>query len=295
MAVPVPLCPGGASRTGRPAVLAAAFDGRGPDDDALDRLAGLAAQAGVALANARVLSELRQEGEERRGLSAALLLAQEGERRRVAEDLHDGPVQELVGLALGLDVLAAQVAEASPGLAGDVDRAAAAARDAVRALREAIFDLHPMALEELGLTAAARALVERLTLRGIAVTLDLAAAERLGEADRTIAFRTLQEAVANVVRHSGAGRVDIRARIEADAVVLEVRDDGRGFDADRPGAGIRAGHLGIPGSRERAALVGGRVEVESAPGRGALVRLVLPGRAGGADQAGGGSSRVSAA
>ena len=251
---------------------------RGPafDEDDLERLRGLADQASVALANARLLSDLRSEQETRRTLAAAIVLAQEHERRRVAEGLHDGPVQELVGVGLMLDALSSQLEGDAPEAAVDVDRAAAAAREAVRGLRRAIADLHPMSLEELGFAAATRSLVERLEWRGVQVDLDVAAADTLSETHRTVAFRIVQEAVANILNHADPTRVSITAHSRGGDVVVEVRDDGRGFDPGLPRPGVAEGHLGIAAIEERAALAGGALTIESAEGRGTTLRLVLP-------------------
>jgi signal transduction histidine kinase len=214
--------------------------------------------------------------DERRSLAAAIVLAQEQERRRVAEELHDGPVQELVGLGLTLDALSAELRADAPAAAAGVARAAASARDSVRALRRAIFDLHPMALEELGFAAATRALVQRLEWRGARVSLDLAAADGLSETDRTVAFRVVQEAIANVARHAEPARVAITARERGDRIVIEVTDDGRGFDPSRARPRIEGGHLGLAAMSERAALAGGEVVISSEPGRGTTIRLALP-------------------
>lgn len=245
-------------------------------DADLERLRGLADQASVALANGRLLSGLRREQAERRSLAAAIVLAQESERRRVAEDIHDGPVQELVGVGLMLDALSSGLSSAPPETVADVNRAAAAAREAVRALRRAIADLHPMSLEELGFSAAVRSLVERIEWRGAAVELDLKAADGLSETHRTLAFRIVQEAVANIVRHADPRVVTISARRAGDRVEVEVRDDGRGFDPDDARPGAAEGHLGLAAATERAALAGGRLTVSSAPGAGTRLLLSLP-------------------
>jgi signal transduction histidine kinase len=246
------------------------------DDDDLERLRGLADQAAVAMANARLLTDLRGEQQTRRTLAAAIVLAQEQERRRVAESLHDGPVQELVGVGLMLDALSNDLGAESPTAAADVDRAAAAAREAVRALRRAMADLHPLALEELGFAAATRSLVERLEWRGVELSLDLDDADALSETQRAVAFRIVQEAVANIWRHADPTRVGISARAQEGAVVIEVTDDGRGFDPDSPRPGVAEGHLGLAAVEERAALAGGELTILSAEGRGTTIRLVLP-------------------
>jgi signal transduction histidine kinase len=294
-AVAIPAADGDPSRPAGVIALARRRDEPFDDDD-LERLGGLADQAAVALVNARLLADLRREQEERRSLAAALVLAQEHERRRVAEDLHDGPVQELVGLGLMLDALASDLEGESPAASGEVSRAAASARDSVRALRRAIFDLHPMALEELGFAAATRALVQRLEWRGIEVELDLRAAEGLSETHRTVAFRIVQEAIANVLRHADPRRVDIAAAREEGNLVITVADDGRGFDPARERPRIDEGHLGLAATRERAALVGGSVTIASAEGRGTTITLRLPARRAGESQAPeGAESRPSAA
>jgi signal transduction histidine kinase len=274
VAVPVPSADGRDQAIGAIA-LARAFDDPFDADD-VERLGGLADQAAVALANSRLLADLRREQDERRALAAALVLAQEEERRRVAEDLHDGPVQELTGLGLMLDALARELGGDTPAAAVDVSRAAASARESVRALRRAIFDLHPMALEELGFAAATRALVQRLEWRGVEVSLDLAAVDVLSDTQRTVAFRIVQEAVANIVRHADPATVTIGARLEAEHLVLEVNDDGRGFDPELDILRIDDGHLGLAAVQERAALIGGQVDIDSVEGGGTTLRLVLP-------------------
>lgn len=245
-------------------------------DDDLGRLTGLAHQAAVALENARLVSRLRREQGERQTLASEIVRAQEEERQRVAEDIHDGPVQELVGVSLLLDALATDLRTAAPPMVDQVSRAAASARDAVRALRRAIFDLHPMSLQELGFTAATRTLVQRLEWQGVRVELDVGAADALSAPLRTVAFRTCQEAIANVLRHAEPNTVSVRAvQVDTD-VVLEVVDDGRGFDPDQPTEGIGKGHLGLRAMRERVSLVDGDLQVISAEGGGTTVRLTLP-------------------
>jgi signal transduction histidine kinase len=150
-----------------------------------------------------------------------------------------------------------------------------------------------MALEELGFAAATRTLVQRLEWRGARVNLDLSAADGLSSTHRTVAFRVVQEAIANVARHAEPTAVSIAARREDGHIVIEVVDDGRGFDADGAHSRIESGHLGLAAMSERAALAGGEVTVTSAPGRGTSIRLMLPAGPAGADQAEG--RRLSAA
>jgi signal transduction histidine kinase len=239
-------------------------------------LRDLAEHASVALANGRLATGLREEQARQRSLAASIVLAQESERRRVAEDLHDGPVQELVGVGLMLDALSDALDDGAPEIVADVNRAAAAAREAVRALRRAISDLHPMALEELGFAAAVRSLVARIEWQGARVELDLAAADRLSETHRTLAFRIVQEAVANIVRHAEPHLVTIIATEREGSVALVIRDDGLGFDPDGDRPGVGEGHLGLAAAQERATLAGGELLVVSSRGAGTVLTLTLP-------------------
>lgn len=191
-------------------------------------------------------------------LSARLLSAREEERRRISRRLHD---------ELGQTLAAARWALASGDLT-EAERLLAAAVEGVRSLAR---DLRPPLLDELGLGPALRNLVERFSAAtGVEVRADLPEG-RFPERIETAAFRTLQEALENVRRHAGARRVSLRLEREGGALVGEVRDDGRGFDLRRTPEG-----LGLSGMREWVSLVGGELSVESAPGRGTLVRFVIP-------------------
>ena len=239
-------------------------------------LKGLADQATVALTNARLLTDLEHEQRAHRHLAGRIVEAQELERRRIAEDIHDGPVQQLVGLGLLLDALSAERADDPES----TRKAATAARETVRTLREVIFDLHPMSLEELRFTAATRTVCERHAWRGIEYELDLAPADTLDDTQRTVAFRVVQEAITNAAKHANAQSISVTARERDGDVVVEIRDDGTGFDATiLSETRIEEGHLGLAAMRERARLAGGALEIETEPGEGTTVRLTVPGPA----------------
>jgi signal transduction histidine kinase len=150
------------------------------------------------------------------------------------------------------------------------------ARSSVRALRQVIFDLHPLALDELGFTAATRSVSERLGHAGVLVEVDVDAADALPQMQRTVAFRVIQEALANVGRHARATHTRIEAREVEGRMEVLVADDGRGFDPTAAGGGLMGGHLGLSAMRQRAALAGGAIRIDSAPGAGTTVRLTLP-------------------
>jgi two-component system sensor histidine kinase UhpB len=211
----------------------------------------------------------RLEAERRRAGSAALQ-AQEEERTRVARDLHDEVNQSLTGLLLRLE--AAREA-APPELEAELAETKALANQAMRELLSLARQLRPTALDDLGLKAAIAGQVEQLA-RGEIEAEFSAGGDFSGLDDDTqlVVYRVAQEALSNAARHSGAAHVTVGLRrSDDDGVELTVGDDGRGFAFDESEGG-----LGIGGMRERALLIGGELTIESRPGHGTTVRLVVP-------------------
>ena len=242
----------------------------------------LAHHVGIALYNIDLREDLRRqlaisvaEREQRRLLAARLVEAQEQERRRVARDLHDGPLQTVLTVARALD----------PSAQTQTDRCALrdAVLDAADEVRNICADLRPPALDHLGLGHAVIGLVASLerrsrTLGGPSWQVDVSQDfPRLDPAHEELLFRLIQEAAANAMRHASATRAAVRLEHTADgAVQLEVDDDGVGFDVPSNWAPLLAsGHLGIAGMAERAALAGGKLEILSSRGMGTRVRVRL--------------------
>ncbi len=141
----------------------------------------------------------------------------------------------------------------------------------VAATRRISADLRPLVLDDLGLGAAAEWLVQSFTSRtGIACELAMARGLELGEPYATTVFRVLQESLTNVAKHADATQVEVSLGRDGPDVILAVQDNGRGFAI---GAPRKPGSFGLLGLRERAALLGGEVSIESAPGRGTQVEL----------------------
>lgn len=197
---------------------------------------------------------------ERRDSALRALAAQEGERRRIALELHDEVGQALTAAMLRLD--SAEVDEAKEGL-----------RETLEDVRGIARRLRPEALDDLGLRNALRALVATLARTArLDVTPEIEASlPPLTAEQELVVYRVAQEALTNAVRHSGATTVRFSVTSVEGEIVLAVEDDGRGF---APALGSEGS--GIRGMRERALLVRGRLEVESAPGRGTAVRLRVP-------------------
>jgi two-component system sensor histidine kinase UhpB len=218
---------------------------------------------------ALAFNDMRRRLEEERRMSTRRALgAQEGERLRIARELHDEVGQQLTALLLQLSSARRQ---AGPELGPVLAEAHGLARDSLEDIRRVARDLRPEALDDLGLPAALAALGERLREgAGLRVDRDVhPVLPPLDDEEELVIYRVAQEALTNVLRHAGTDRAELSLRVAGDELVLEVRDDGRGFDL----AG--AAHNGLLGMRERALLVGGGLEVLSRPGAGTVVRLRL--------------------
>ena len=216
---------------------------------------------------ARMLERLEAE---RRRASSAALSAQEQERTRVARDLHDEVNQSLTGLLLRLE---AAREKAPPALEAELAEIRVVANQAMQELLALARQLRPTALDDLGLVAALAGTVREITNQGsVRASFDVGGELAALPVDaQVVVYRVAQEALSNAVRHSGAEHVQVGLHREGTDVALSVADDGRGFSFDETARG-----LGIGGMRERALLVGGEFAIESRPGIGTRVRLLVP-------------------
>ena len=206
---------------------------------------------------------------ERGQLAAHALSAEQRERRRLAELLHDESVQTL---ALAQQELGDY---RRSGRDESFERARAAIGEALAQLRGEIFELHPYVLEHAGLPAALRAIADRFAERmgaRITVAVDPAAA---GQHDELVVVLA-RELLSNAARHSGAAHVVLTVAVDSERIELEVRDDGAGFDPGRRTAALRDGHIGLASSERRVQTVGGELVVESILRRGTTIRATLP-------------------
>jgi two-component system, NarL family, sensor kinase len=216
-----------------------------------------------------------------RSLSRRTIQAESEVRRRVAEAIHDGPVQELIGLDMMLGSARKAAAEGRGAEAAKLlDEARELAMLNIRTLRDEIVDLGPYAFEELGFATAIENCIPVWKRRyGFEV---LASIERIDlpiEMQGDL-FRIAQEAVVNAGRHAGAEAVSISLRTVDSDVELRVTDNGRGLGDAEPLGASEPGHLGLASMRERAELLDGRLDIESSErGTRVLIRAPLPGRA----------------
>jgi signal transduction histidine kinase len=203
-----------------------------------------------------------------RGAVRSLLQGQELERRRLARELHDETGQALASILLGLKALEERVGEESLEFVRDL---VAGALDDVRRLT---VELRPPALDDFGLGAALERLADVVTGRsGLDIHVNVAAAPGTLPAEHeTAIYRIVQEALTNVVKHAAAGSVSIVVALGEGSVRVVIEDDGAGFVRGE----VREHALGLVGMRERALLLGGRFDVESAPGAGTTILAELP-------------------
>ena len=207
---------------------------------------------------------------ERRESARRALLVQEGERNRIARELHDEVGQTLTGVMLQVEGLSATVPE---HLRPQLDELRETARRGTEDVRRIARQLRPEALEDLGLQSALAALAAAFTEQAhVRVERHLEPPRLpLSEEQELVIYRVAQEAMTNVARHAQATTVELRLERTGDEVVLTVRDDGRGL----PRAAHASSH-GIRGMRERAMLIGAHLTIGPAPGRGTEVRLSIP-------------------
>jgi signal transduction histidine kinase len=238
---------------------AAAF---GDEDQDLIEL--LAAHAAIAITNARLYERSRE-------------LSVLSERNRLALGLHDAVSQKLFSLVLSAEAAATLLDRDDKAARVQVGRLQELAREALDELRSLMLELRPPDLERDGLCGALRKHVAVMRpLHGVEIDLEIEGDVTFGDDERDAeVLRIAQEALQNALRHGGAQRVVVTLGADGGGRVLEVRDDGGGFEPGDPE--LRSRHLGLTSMEERAQRLGGRLEIRSAPGSGATIRLEVAG------------------
>jgi signal transduction histidine kinase len=228
--------------------------------------------AGRAYPSREGLSVYFRDVTERKRAEEALRRVREAERKRIARDLHDGPLQDFsyTAAALGMIMLQAEDTELEERLQAAVD----AVRHGAHGLREVVSDLRIDVEEGQPFAEMVRSVVgrNRMMSRNAEVSLEVGEgvpSTPLGDTGTQVS-RIIQEALTNARRHSGAKRISVSLRMEGRYLLAEVSDDGVGLDSDAsPG-------VGLDSMRERTALIGAHLEIESEEGLGTVVRLKVP-------------------
>ncbi|MDQ3929221.1 MAG: GAF domain-containing sensor histidine kinase, partial [Chloroflexota bacterium] len=239
--------------------------GREFSDDQMSFFVAIADQIAVAVANGRLFEQAQGK--------AAL-----EERQRLARELHDSVTQELFSISLtsrSIQLLLEREGVRSPSITEKMVDLRQLTQGALAEMRALIFELRPGALEEEGLLQALRkhaAAVQGRELLQVKVTAVEASIPRLKPNAEESLYRIAQEALHNVVKHAHARQVEIKLAVEEGDLVLQVCDDGRGFEVSQ----VPAGHMGLNTMGQRASALGGEYRVRSKPGEGTVVSVRLP-------------------
>jgi len=225
-----------------------------------------------------LLEQSRRLQEQLRLLSRQVLSAQEEERKRISRELHDVIAQMLTGINVRLATLKMEAMSNSKGLGNKILRTQRLVERSVDIVHRFARELRPSVLDDLGLIPALHSFMKNFAKEtGIRVSLTaFAGAEKLSSAKRTALFRVAQEALANIVRHAQAGRVEVSIRRLSNAVCMQIKDDGKSFKVERVLHAGKRQHLGLLGMQERVEMAGGKLTIESVPGRGTIIQAQIP-------------------
>lgn len=222
----------------------------------------IANQAAIAIENARLYAQAQE-------------LAALEERQKLARELHDSVSQALYGIALGVHT-AQTLLDRDPGLVTEpLAYILSLAKAGLAEMRALIFELRPESLETEGLVAALIKQAAALQARhDVPVEIDLCDEPSLSLKVKQELYRVAQEALHNTIKHAGASQVNVRLGRTAEAIILEIRDNGSGFDP----LGSFPGHLGLLSMQERVKNLAGVLSIESTPGQGTTIRARVPAR-----------------
>lgn len=230
----------------------------------------------------RLLDQSRRLQEELRSLSHRILSTQEEERKRISRELHDLVAQTLTGINVHLVNLRMEAARNTKGLTESIARTQKLVEKSVDKVHRFARELRPAVLDDLGLIPALHSFMKGFTKEtGIKVSLTaFAGVEALSNAKRTVLYRVAQEALTNVARHAHASRAAVQLKQLRNAVCMQIKDDGRSFDAERLLHAKKNKRMGLLGMRERVEMVGGTFTVESTHGHGTTIAAQIPFRNG---------------
>lgn len=224
-----------------------------------------------------VLQNQNQSHEQRLEMGLRVIRAQEEERRRVAREIHDGPAQTLANIVLRLEIAEKLLELDSKRVKAEIKDLKILVRSNLQDIRRIIFDLRPMALDDLGIVPAISKYLDNFQENyGINCKLRVEGREkRLLLAMEVALFRLIQEGMTNVAKHSHSANVEISLIYQDDWIIARIRDCGRGFDVNS--ALIAPGeHFGLIGMRERVEMFSGRFSIESTLGKGTTIELSIP-------------------
>jgi signal transduction histidine kinase len=226
----------------------------------------------------RLLEQSDHLQEQLRQLSRQILSAQEDERKKISRELHDVIAQILTGINIRLATLKKEAALDTNGLDRKITRTQRLVEKSVNIVHKFARELRPAVLDDLGLIPALHSFMKNFTARtGVRAYLTaFAGVEKLDTAKRTVLFRVAQEALANVASHAQASRVEVSIHKLPGCICMKIQDDGKSFQVERVLHGSGGKRLGLLGMRERLEMVGGRFDIQSAPGKGTVIHARIP-------------------
>jgi signal transduction histidine kinase len=240
----------------------------------LDMLTALANYAIIALHNAQLLIDLKEERNK-------LISKEEEVRRQLARDLHDGPAQALAAITMNAEFIKRLLERDPSRVVEELDKLGALAKRTTHEVRTMLFELRPLVLETQGLHVTLEQYLERFQANsnGAEIVLEARDAEEVSLDTKTegTLFNIIQEAINNALKHAKPRHIYVRLKREGDMLTTTIQDDGKGFDLARVMQNYdKRGSFGLLNIDERARLVGGMAELHSAPGEGTTVRVVVP-------------------
>ncbi|MGD2251316.1 MAG: GAF domain-containing sensor histidine kinase [Anaerolineales bacterium] len=239
----------------------------------LDLLTEIGRQVGVGLQNAQRYRRLEQEKEQ-------ITELQEEARRKMARDLHDGPTQAIAAIAMQLNYARRMMARDPDAAAEELQKVEEMARNTTREMRQMLFTLRPLILESQGLVAALFQLAGKIRDthgNDVIIEAEADAADQLEMAVQSVLFFIAEEAINNARKHAEAEHIQVRMMFTDSELVLEIEDDGVGFNVGAVDANYeQRGSLGMVTMRERTELVNGSFHVQSTEGEGTLITVSVP-------------------
>ncbi|MFM8319495.1 MAG: histidine kinase [Chloroflexota bacterium] len=231
-------------------------------------------QSVVAIQNARLYQDLEQE-------KNRLMQVQEESRKKLARDLHDGPTQSVSAIAMRVNFARRLMERDIKAASDELFKIEDLARRTTKEIRHMLFTLRPLVLESQGLVAAWESMAAKMKEtfeQNVIIQADPRAVEAIESSKQAVVFYIAEEAVNNARKHAQAGHIWVRLKLLRDNYcLLEVEDDGQGFDVNAVGASYEnRGSLGMVNLRERTTLVSGVLRIDSAKGKGTRVQVVIP-------------------
>jgi len=231
---------------------------------------------GSAIENARLMHTIHQHREELKSLTARLFHSQEEERKRIARELHDEAGQALTGINFSLEIIEKGIPDHLKEIRDHVSHIKKQINRTYQEMRHMSYKLHPAILSDLGLEPALESYLSGITkYRGLEIDFRMVGfKKRLDPETETVLYRISQEAVTNMLKHSGATNFKLSIIKGYPRIIFLAQDDGFGFDAGTFDETKQA--LGLLGMRERAAMLGGTFSMRSSPGKGTRIRIEIP-------------------